>query len=146
MNTAQTQYPRDNILKFDLNKKQASDTLYVNDVLSGGDGGGGMSEDLGKRVTRLEDCVADIKTHMATLTTRSENFATKADVIGIRVEMAGLGGNLKQEITVVRCELKSDLADFRTDFQREMRTQTTWLCGAVITAMGVFAGVIALLK
>lgn len=112
----------------------------------GGGGGGGSMDNLEKRVERLEENVADIKLNLATLTTRSENFATKADVIGIRVEMAELSGNLKQEIAEVRSELKSDMADIRTDFQKEMRTQTAWLCGIVIAAMGVFAGVIALLK
>lgn len=124
-----------------------SDTEEEHRTYGGGNGGGdGSMDNLEKRVGKLEEDVADIKLNIAILTTRSESFATKADVAGMQTVMAETQGNLRREMSDLRGELKLEVSELRTDFHKSMKAQTAWLCGTVIAAMSVFAAVIALIK
>ncbi|EAA1522089.1 hypothetical protein ACK1W8_002194 [Salmonella enterica] len=73
----------------------------------GGDGGGGMSSDLEKRVERLEGDALIIKDKLTALSMRSEFFATKSD-------LAELKGELRSDLSQVKGEMKSDLAALET--------------------------------
>lgn len=83
----------------------------------GGSGGGGMAEDLEQRVKKLEEDVTEIRVNIATLTTRSENFATK-----------------------------SDISDLRTTMQKELRNQTFAFCTILLAAVAAVTGIISYLK
>ncbi|NDJ58085.1 DUF1640 domain-containing protein [Enterobacteriaceae bacterium 4M9] len=90
----------------------------------GGNGGGNDVDDLRKRVERTEDNIAQIKVDLATLTTRSEEFATKSDLQGLKSELqnsiASQGSALKNDTTKVRTELKDEMATLRTELKGEM--------------------------
>lgn len=65
-----------------------------------------MNDDLERRVSCLESDVTEIKNNLITLTTRSESFATKSDVLEIRE-------GLRLEMAESRQSLKSEMADLR---------------------------------
>lgn len=65
--------------------------------------GGNKMERLTKRVDRLEQDTHQIKTDLAVLTERSQNFATKADVEGLRTDQFKL-----------RCEMLEGFARLET--------------------------------
>ncbi|MBI2170294.1 MAG: hypothetical protein HYU28_12470 [Actinobacteria bacterium] len=106
--------------------------------------------------------------------TPTENLATKDDLTGVRGEIAELRGEiaeLRGEIRAVRAELKGEMAELRTELRSEMaglrtelkgemaqlrsdlgremadgmRTQTWVFAGLQVSAIGVMAGVVALL-
>ncbi|WP_370608032.1 hypothetical protein [Citrobacter meridianamericanus] len=83
----------------------------------GGSGGGGMAEELQQRVKKLEEDVTDIRVNLATLTARSEHFATK-----------------------------SDISDLRTVMQKELRNQTFAFCTLLLAAVAAVTGIIAFFK
>lgn len=82
---------------------------------SDGNGGGGNSmDDLKKRVERTEENIAQIKIDLATLTTRSENFATKAtlDSLVVRSETFATKADfesLRTEIYKAKAELANNI-------------------------------------
>lgn len=63
-----------------------------------GNGGGGMSEQLEKRIEKLEGEVSSIQKDIAVLTARSEQFSTKAEVERLR-------GDLIKEINSVNTKI-----------------------------------------
>ncbi|WP_125289088.1 hypothetical protein [Erwinia sp. 198] len=87
---------------------------------SGGDGGGGMTENIEPRVRKLENDVAVISHNLAVLTVRSESFATHADVANIRTEMATMRGELKEEMASLRGELKGDIVSLRGELKGDI--------------------------
>lgn len=64
----------------------------------GGGGGSGMSEQLEKRVEKLEGDISEILKELAVLTVRSEQFSTKAEVERLR-------GDLIKEICSVNTKI-----------------------------------------
>jgi len=93
--------------------KSALPVLPVSDCRS--DEGGNVTENLEPRVKKLESDVATISKNLATLTVRSESFATHADVANVRTEMTALRGELKEDIASLRGELKADIVSLRGD-------------------------------
>ncbi|MDT7446321.1 MULTISPECIES: hypothetical protein [Citrobacter freundii complex] len=65
---------------------------------NGGNGGDGMSEQLEKRIEKLEGEVSSIQKDIAVLTARSEQFSTKAEVERLR-------GDLIKEINSVNTKI-----------------------------------------
>lgn len=87
-----------------------------------GDGGDGMNGDLEKRVEKLETNLSTIKQDLAILTTRSENFCTKSDLLV-------LSNTIKTEQQALRIELHQSIAAI----QKEISNQTKWMAGIIIT-------------
>lgn len=83
----------------------------------GGNGGGGMLDKLEKRVDTIEKDTHQIKLDLAVLTTRSENFATKADIESIRTEHMTLRAEVVKELTASekRTDVKFDAVNKRLD-------------------------------
>lgn len=121
-------------------KKENAYNVSNNQVTgSGNDGGDGMNDDLERRVSCLESDVTEIKNNLITLTTRSESFATKSDVLeireGLRLEMAESRQSLKSEMADLRQSLKVEMAEHRTELQKSFANQTWLLTGIVLSAM-----------
>lgn len=65
-------------------------------------------------------------------------FATKDE---LRAEIAGVRG----ELAVLRSEVKAEIAGVRADVAGAIQRQTTWLFGALVAAVGVIVAVQRLL-
>lgn len=87
-----------------------------------------MNDDLERRVSCLESDVTEIKNNLITLTTRSESFATKSDVLEIREG------------------LRLEMAEHRTELQKSFANQTWLLTGIVLSAMAVLVAVVTVIK
>lgn len=98
-----------------------------------------MNDDLERRVSCLESDVTEIKNNLITLTTRSESFATKSDVLEIRE-------GLRLEMAESRQSLKSEMAEHRTELQKSFANQTWLLTGIVLSAMAVLVAVVTVIK
>lgn len=98
----------------------------------------------------LESDVTEIKNNLITLTTRSESFATKSDVLeireGLRLEMAESRQSLKSEMADLRQSLKVEMAEHRTELQKSFANQTWLLTGIVLSAMAVLVAVVTVIK
>ncbi|APL20987.1 hypothetical protein KXR10_000727 [Escherichia coli] len=109
-----------------------------------------MNDDLERRVSCLESDVTEIKNNLITLTTRSESFATKSDVLkireGLRLEMAESRQSLKSEMADLRQSLKVEMAEHRTELQKSFANQTWLLTGIVLSAMAVLVAVVTVIK
>ena len=109
-----------------------------------------MNDDLEQRVSCLESDVTEIKNNLITLTTRSESFATKSDVLeireGLRLEMAESRQSLKSEMADLRQSLKVEMAEHRTELQKSFANQTWLLTGIVLSAMAVLVAVVTVIK
>ena len=109
-----------------------------------------MNDDLERRVSCLESDVTEIKNNLITLTTRSESFATKSDVLEIRegltLEMAESRQSLKSEMADLRQSLKVEMAEHRTELQKSFANQTWLLTGIVLSAMAVLVAVVTVIK
>ncbi|EHS0440086.1 hypothetical protein KUR85_000194 [Escherichia coli] len=109
-----------------------------------------MNDDLERRVSCLESDVTEIKNNLITLTTRSEAFATKSDVLeireGLRLEMAESRQSLKSEMADLRQSLKVEMAEHRTELQKSFANQTWLLTGIVLSAMAVLVAVVTVIK
>ncbi|WHF80015.1 hypothetical protein [Escherichia coli] len=109
-----------------------------------------MIDDLERRVSCLESDVTEIKNNLITLTTRSESFATKSDVLeireGLRLEMAESRQSLKSEMADLRQSLKVEMAEHRTELQKSFANQTWLLTGIVLSAMAVLVAVVTVIK
>ncbi|PPW62111.1 hypothetical protein C5P18_06435 [Escherichia coli] len=109
-----------------------------------------MNDDLERRVSCLESDVTEIKNNLITLTTRSESFATKSDVLeireGLKLEMAESRQSLKSEMADLRQSLKVEMAEHRTELQKSFANQTWLLTGIVLSAMAVLVAVVTVIK
>ena len=109
-----------------------------------------MNDDLERRGSCLESDVTEIKNNLITLTTRSESFATKSDVLeireGLRLEMAESRQSLKSEMADLRQSLKVEMAEHRTELQKSFANQTWLLTGIVLSAMAVLVAVVTVIK
>ncbi|EEW3745515.1 hypothetical protein D9Z18_04310 [Escherichia coli] len=109
-----------------------------------------MNDDLERRVSCLESDVTEIKNNLITLSTRSESFATKSDVLeireGLRLEMAESRQSLKSEMADLRQSLKVEMAEHRTELQKSFANQTWLLTGIVLSAMAVLVAVVTVIK
>ncbi|EOM7884585.1 hypothetical protein ACNCRB_002444 [Escherichia coli] len=138
------------ILPFRKKKENAYNVSNNQVTGSGNDGGDGMNDDLERRVSCLESDVTEIKNNLITLTTRSEAFATKSDVLeireGLRLEMAESRQSLKSEMADLRQSLKVEMAEHRTELQKSFANQTWLLTGIVLSAMAVLVAVVTVIK
>lgn len=138
------------ILPFRKKKENAYNVSNNQVTGSGNDGGDGMNDDLKRRVSCLESDVTEIKNNLITLTTRSESFATKFDVLeireGLRLEMAESRQSLKSEMADLRQSLKVEMAEHRTELQKSFANQTWLLTGIVLSAMAVLVAVVTVIK
>ncbi len=82
---------------------------------TGGNGGG--MDNLTRRVEHLEQDTHQIKVDLAILTTRSESFATKADVESVRTEVQGVRAEVIQELAAseARTNARFDASNTRFD-------------------------------
>ncbi len=81
-----------------------------------------MLIDLEKRIVKLEDQVGEIKTDLATLTVRSEQFATKEDVQALRAEMYQAFSGIHKDFT---------------GLLREISNQTKWMTATILGVAAV---------
>lgn len=102
----------DNIYQLD-NRRRGSN--------GGSNGGGDMPGDLEKRVEKLEIQIGDIKTDLAKLLVRSENFATKAD-------LADYSASSKTDIQNLRTEMHQAMVGVH----KEISAQTKWIAATLI--------------
>ncbi|EGH2794918.1 hypothetical protein ID987_000788 [Salmonella enterica] len=113
-----------------------------------------MSEELEKRVKLLEEDVANINNNVAILTTRSENFATKIDMVemreGVKLETIKIREGLRIEMSELRSGLTLEMSELRSglciEFQKSIRSQTIWLSSLVVGAMTLLVAVMAFIK
>lgn len=119
---------------------ESDDTKYHEEPhYGGGNGGDDGMDDLRRRVERTEENIAQIKIDLAKLTTRSEEFATKSDLLSLRAEMKDGISSLGAEISSGKVELKSETSSVRSDLQKEMisihkeiANQTKWIAATMI--------------
>lgn len=92
----------------------------------GGDDGGSGMDDLRKRIERTEQNIEQIKIDLATLTTRSESFASKSalDTLITRSENFAT----KADFQTVRTEIQA----VRTEIQTAISGQTKWIAATII--------------
>lgn len=136
----------------------------VSPANTGGPGGGGGVDNIEKRVTTLEEDVKVIRGDLTTLTVRSENFSTKADVSDIRAEIAALSGSLRTEFAAHGGAIRTEIADKNGALKaailesqqailkeidikfEKLADKTRWKWSAVFIPLGVgVAGVLATL-
>lgn len=98
----------------------------------GGGDGGDMYKDLEKRVEKLESHISEIKVDLAKLVVRSENFASKADLIE-------QNSSYKSDVQTLRTEMHQSL----TALHKEISSQTKWIAG---TLVAVVAGAMTFIK
>lgn len=115
----------DNIVQMDGRRRGS------NNGQDGGDGGD-MYKDLEKRVEKLENHISEMKVDLAKLVVRSENFASKADLIE-------QNSSYKSEAQVLRTEMHQSLAGLH----KEISNQTKWIGGTMIA---VVAGAMTFMK
>lgn len=135
--------------------KEWTDTL---DEDGDGAGGGGMTDNLERRVEKLEDGVAGIKLDLVRLTERSEQFVTKTD-------LSELKGDLKSEIIGLKGDIKASIAEINLNTYKAIKESqestlkvvqerfdkldeiARWKWGNIIIpiVMGVFGAVVAYL-
>jgi len=80
--------------------------------------GGNKMERLTKRVDRLEQDTHQIKTDLAVLTERSQNFATKADVEGLRTDQFKLRCEMLEGFARLETQTAAQFARHDTSFAR----------------------------
>ncbi len=84
----------------------------------GGNSGGGMLDQLERRVERLEGDTLIIKDKLTALSVRSESFVTKSDLAELkgelRFDLAQVRGDLRADLGELKSELKSDTSSLET--------------------------------
>lgn len=108
----------------------------------GGSDGDGTMDNLEKRVTNLEGDVKVIRNDLTTIIARSDNFATKADITEINVEITALRGELRTEIAKqggdIRTEMAKQGGDLSTEMAKlrgELKTEMAAMRGEVLAAV-----------
>lgn len=90
----------------------------------GGSSGGGMSDKLERRIERLEGDLSLTRNDLATLTERTTNLSTKADVGEVKGELkadiAHLKGELKSDTAHLKEQLKSDINSLKGELTEAM--------------------------
>lgn len=121
-------------------------TAHEDDVIwdGGGSGGDGMSDNLEKRVEKLEDGISAVKLDLVRLTERSEQFVTKADLSELKGELKAEMLGLKSEISNTKNELKLDIVNVKNEFITAMDTRfdkledkARWKWGSVVVPVSV---------
>lgn len=112
------------------------------------------------RVAKLESDVSDIKVSLATLAVRSENFATKSDLIGMHTSLkSGLAdtrssltsdiSNLQRSVAVIESNYasKSDLLDVQKTILDKLEDKRRWSWSGVVIPLAaiVVAAIMAAL-
>ncbi len=65
----------------------------------------------------------------------------RAEISGVRTEMADLRSDLRGEIADLRTELHGEISGLRTELHARLRELTMWMSGALVAGMGVAAAV-----
>lgn len=113
----------------------------------GNDGGNGM-DDLKRRVERTEENIAQIKIDLATLTARSEHFATKSDTDALRIttqseihEVAVDLARLKSDLTIAINHVGSQLSgmegSLKTKISEAITSQTKWMFTGLLAVIAM---------
>ncbi|PXM41905.1 hypothetical protein DMT39_14790 [Klebsiella variicola] len=132
------------------NLKDTDDVIWKKD----GNGGGGMSDNLEKRVEKLEDGMSAVKLDLVRLTERSEQFVTKADLSELKGELKAEMLGLRSEISNTKNELKLDIVNVKSEFITAMDTRfdkledkARWKWGSVVVpvAVGILSALITFL-
>ena len=132
------------------NLKDTDDVIWKKD----GNGGGGMSDNLEKRVEKLEDGMSAVKLDLVRLTERSEQFVTKADLSELKGELEAEMLGLRSEISNTKNELKLDIVNVKSEFITAMDTRfdkledkARWKWGSVVVpvAVGILSALITFL-
>ncbi|HDY3604529.1 TPA: hypothetical protein RQ360_001280 [Klebsiella michiganensis] len=123
-----------------------------------GNGGGGMSDNLEKRVEKLEDGISAVKLDLVRLIERSEQFVTKADLSelkgDLRSEIIGLKGDVKASIAEINLNTFKAIKDSQESTLKVVQDRfdkldeiARWKWGNIIIpiVMGVFGAVVAYL-
>ncbi|AKL09231.1 TPA: hypothetical protein SMH10_001595 [Klebsiella oxytoca] len=116
---------------------------WKNGGSNGGDGGNDM-DDLKKRVERTEENIAQIKIDLATLTARSENFASKStlDALVTRSEAFAT----KSDVESVRTEIYKAKAELSKEISSISRSIWIPLTVGLVGGLLLWAAKIFLLK
>lgn len=136
------------------NLRDTDDVIWKKD----GNGGGGMSDNLEKRVEKLEDGISSVKLDLVRLTERSEQFVTKADLAELKGELKSdlseLRGELKSEISNTKSELKLGIVNVKSELIEAMdkrfdklEEKARWKWGSVVVpvAVGILSALITFL-
>ena len=132
--------------------KEWADTLDEDG--DGAGGGGGMTDNLERRVEKLEDGVADIKLDLVRLTERSEQFTTKSDLSELKGDLKSDILSHKSEISNTKSELKLDIVNVKSEFIAaidkrfdKLEEKARWKWGSVVVpvAVGILSALITFL-
>ncbi len=133
------------------------DALWTDNEISHGNGsscGGGMVDNLEKRVEKLEDGISAVKLDLGRLTERSEQFVTKADLAELKGDlkagMLGLGSeisNTKSELKLGIVIVKSELIEAMDKRFDKLEEKARWKWGSVVVpvAVGILSALITFL-
>ncbi|HFI1904540.1 TPA: hypothetical protein ACGPMP_002018 [Enterobacter roggenkampii] len=100
-----------------------------------GGGGGGRMEDIVKRVERLESALTETRLELVKLSTRSESFVTKENLLSTK-------GELKDALQITQEAIIKKIDDRFKDIEEKAR----WKWGTVVIPLSVgIAGVLATL-
>ena len=72
---------------------------------------------------------------------RAEISGLRAEMADMKAELRGEISGLRTEISGVRTELRADISELRAEFYDRLRQQTVWMAGALIAGMGVASGI-----
>ncbi|HDH1443533.1 hypothetical protein I8N75_09230 [Klebsiella quasipneumoniae] len=119
-----------------------------------GSGGGDMTDNLEKRVEKLEDGMSTVKLDLVRLIERSEQFVTKTDLSELKGELKAEMLGLKSEISNTKSELKLDIVNVKSEFIEaldkrfdKLEDKARWKWGSVVVpvAVGILSALITFL-
>ncbi len=81
----------------------------------------------------------------------------RAEISGLRAEMADMKAELRGEISGLRTDLGTEISDgeaglrgdisaLRAELHDRLRQQTVWMAGALIAGMGVASGIASVMR
>ncbi|HFR0339326.1 TPA: DUF1640 domain-containing protein [Klebsiella pneumoniae] len=120
----------------------------------GGGGGGNVTDNLEKRVDKLEDGMSAVKLDLVRLTERSEQFVTKADLSELKGDLKADIFDLRSGISNTKSELKLDIANLKSEFIAaidkrfdKLEDKARWKWGSVVVpvAVGILSALITFL-
>ena len=134
--------------------------------MGSGNGGGSVDDDFSRRLGNIENDVAELKAEVRSISATIPHLATKADlkaeigslraeIAGVRTEIATQIGSVRAEITGVRTEVATQIGSVRTEIadvkttvakvETQLASMETalikWIIATVLTATGLTSGI-----